>query len=140
MFNHIMVPVDLAEKQVQNAALQVAADQARLYGATVTLISVTGGIQARVSHSAAKYETLLRGFADAAGTRLGVPFGARVYDVPDPSVEVDRILIGAIGELGIDLVVMATHQPGWVEHFVNSHGGRMAAHAPVSVFVVRSGG
>ena len=139
MFTHIMVPVDLAEKAIQGAALRVAADQARLYDARITLISVTGGLQAKVSHSAARYEKLLRDFADHAGKRHGVAFDTRVYDVPDPSVEVDRVLIEAIGALDIDLVVMATHQPGWVEYFVNSHGGRIAAHAPVSVFVVREG-
>ena len=139
MFRHIMVPVDLAEKERLGAAIRVAADQARHYGAKMTLVSVTGGLQAKVSHNPGRYAELLGGFAAEVADRHGVAVDSRIYDVPDPSVEVDRKLLDAIEETGADLVVMATHQPGWVEYLVNSHGGRLAAHAPVSVFVVRDG-
>ena len=139
MFKHIMVPVDLAEKDRWTQAINVAADQAKHYGAEITLVSVTGGIQAKVSHSSDKYADLLAEFAAGIAQSHGVTVQSRVYDVPDPSVEVDRKLLDAIEDTGADLVVMATHQPGWVEYLVNSHGGRLAAHAPVSVFVVRDG-
>jgi nucleotide-binding universal stress UspA family protein len=62
---------------------------------------------------------------------------SQAYEAPDPAVEVDRKLLAIIQESGADLIVMATHQPGWIEYLVNSHGGRLASHAPVSVFVVR---
>lgn len=137
MFTQILVPVDMAEKEACTGALRIAADMARLYGAGATLVSVTGGLQARVSHSAKIYGQKLDAFAAEQGAAFGITFDTRVYDVPDPSVEVDRVLQGAIAEIGADLVVMASHQPGWIEHLVNSHGGRMASHAPISVFVVR---
>lgn len=137
MFNHILVPVDLAEKGTVLRAIAVASDQARLYSAQLTLVSVTGGLQAKVSHSSETYARLLAEFAAEKAEEHGVRMESRVYDVPDPSVEVDRKLLEAIGDLGVDLVVMASHQPGWVEYLVNSHGGRLAAHAPVSVFLVR---
>ena len=43
----------------------------------------------------------------------------------------------AIEEVGADLVVMATHIPGAAEHLFASHGGSVAAHAKISVFLVR---
>jgi len=137
MFKHILVPVDLAEKSSVLRAVSVASDQAKLYSAKLTLISVAGGLQAKVSHSSVKYAKLLGEFAEEQGTQHGLKINSHVYGVPDPSVEVDRKLLEAITDFDADLVVMASHQPGWVEYLIDSHGGRMATHAPVSVFVVR---
>ena len=78
-------------------------------------------------------------FADEIAKANAIAVESRNYGVPDPSVEVDRKLIQLIEELDVDLIVMASHQPGWVEYIVNSHGGRIASHAPISVFVVRDG-
>ena len=132
-----MVPVDLAEKDTLTKAIATAADLARHYGARLTLVSVSGGLQARVSHSNAEYGHLLAEFADSVSTSQGIDIQSRNYSVPDPSVEVDKMLIQAIEDLDIDLAVIASHQPGWIEYIVNSHGGRLASHAPISVFVVR---
>jgi nucleotide-binding universal stress UspA family protein len=137
MFERIMVPVDLAEKESWAHGVAIACDLAQLYGAQLTLVSVSGGLQGKVSHSSEEYGRRLALYADEIAAARGVEVGSRSYDVPDPSVEVDQKLIEAIGDLQADLVVMASHRPGWVEYLVNSHGGRMARHAPVSVFIVR---
>ncbi len=139
MFKHIMVPVDLAEKDTLTKAATVAADLAGHYGARLTLVSVSGGLQAKVSHSLTEYGRQLAVFADGIAKANAITVESQVYSVPDPSVEVDRKLLQVIKDLDIDLIVMASHQPGWAEYLVNSHGGRMASHAPISVFVVRDG-
>jgi len=139
MFKHIMVPIDLAEKDSLRRAVEVAVDLARHYGARLTLVSVSGGIQGKVSHSHEEYGRRLALFADEIAAAHGIGVESLNYGVPDPSVEVDQKLIQAIEELKADLVVMASHQPGWVEYIVNSHGGRLASHAPISVFLVREG-
>lgn len=140
MFTHIMVPVDLAEKQTCARAIRVACDLAGVYDARLTLVSVSGGLQGKVSHSSDEYGRRLALYADEIASACGRDVGSRNYGVPDPSVEVDHKLIEAIGDLRADLVVMASHQPGWVEYIISSHGGRMARHAPISVFVVRDPG
>ena len=137
MYTHILVPVDLAEKDKQASALKVAADLSKHYDARLTLVSVTGGLQAEVSHSKDKYAGLLAEFAAELAEAEGIKVQSQVYDTPDPGVEVDRKLLLAIEEIGVDLVVMASHRPGWTEYLFNSHGGRLASHAPVSVFLVR---
>ena len=137
MFKHIMVPCDLAAKEKWAKAVKVAGDLARRHGSRMTLISVSGGINGKVSHSIAEYRRLLSAYAAQVEQAEGIDVDSKVYDVPDPSAEVDRKLIEAIEDTGADLIVMASHQPGWVEYLVNSHAGRVAAHAPVSVFVVR---
>jgi nucleotide-binding universal stress UspA family protein len=137
MYNHILLPIDLAYKDKWHRAVAVAADLSRHYGATLTMVSVTGGLQAKVSHSTDKYKRLLAEFAQSIADEHDVEVACEVYDVPDPSVEVDAKLLDAIDDMDADLVVMASHKPGWVEYLVNSHGGRLASHARVSVFVVR---
>jgi len=135
-----MVPVDLAEKASLTKAVEVAAGLARLYKARITLVSVSGGLQAKVSHSHEEYGRLLSLFADEIAQAHGIEVASINYSVPDPSVEVDQQLMRAIDDLDVDLAVMASHQPGWVEYVVNSHGGKLARHAPISVFVVRDTG
>lgn len=137
MFEHILVPIDLAEKERWARAVDVAGDLAQRYGAWMTLVSVAGGLQGKVSHSDETYARLLDIFADELGARFGVRVGAKVYSVPDPSVEVDGKLLEAVEALGVDLVVTASHQPVWSDRLINSHSGRLARAAPVSVFVVR---
>ncbi len=138
MYTHILVPIDLSMKESLQHAIHVAADLARHYGARLTLVSVTGGIQPKVTHSTEHYEELLAEFArEIEAAEEGVKIGTRVYDVPDPSVQVDSVLVRAVDEIDADLVVIGSHRPGWVEYLIDSHGGRIASHAPVSVFVVR---
>ncbi len=139
MYKHIMVPVDLGEKDRLQKAVQVAADLTQHYKARMALVSVSGGLQGKVSHSHAEYGRRLALYAGEIAAAHTIQVDSVNYGVPDPSVEVDQKLIEAIGDLGADLVVMASHQPGWVEYFVNSHGGKLASHAKISVFVVREG-
>jgi nucleotide-binding universal stress UspA family protein len=139
LFTHLLVPVDLSQSDDLKKAIQVAADQAKLYNARVTLVSVVGGLQAKVSNSSGKYARKLADFAEGVGDLHGIKFESIVYEVPDPSVEVDGTVLKVVKEIGADLIVMASHQPGWAEYLVNSHGGRVASHAQVSVFVVRDG-
>lgn len=137
MFTHIMVPIDMAETEQSQHSVSVAAEFTRHFGARLTFISITGGLQGKVSHNHTRYAARLAEFAAGVGSEHGIEVETRCDSVPDPSVEVDRKLREAIVELGVDLVVMATHQPGWTDHIVNSHGGRLARYAPVSVFLVR---
>lgn len=137
MFKHIMVPYDLVAREKLAKAVKVAGDLARQHGSRMTLVNIGGGINGMVSHSTEECQRLLAAYAAQVTQAEGVDVDSKFYDVPDPSVEVDRKLIEAIDDTGADLVVMASHQPGWVEYLVNSHAGRVAAHAPVSVFVVR---
>ncbi len=138
MYKHIIVPIDLAEKDSLQRAVEVAADLAKHYGARMTLVSVSGGLQAKVSHSHEEYGRQLALYSDEIAKAHNIKVASVNYSVPDPSVEVDKRLIQAIEELNADLAVMASHQPGWTDYIVNSHGGRLASHAPISVFVVRT--
>lgn len=137
MFKHLMVPIDLAEVDSLTTAIGVAVDLAAHYHARLTLVSVSGGVNARLSHNSAEYGRNLQAFADS----LPAPEGVRVETLnllaADPSVEVGSKLLTAIQTLGADLAIIGSHRPGWTDWIINSHGGRLAAHAPISVMVVR---
>lgn len=137
MYKHIMVPIDMADTESLAHAVEVAADLVRHYQARMTLVSVSGGLQGRVSHYHSEYARKLAEFAKEVGATHGVEVGSENVSVPDPSVEVDQRLIEMIEKLNVDLAVIGSHMPGWVDHIINSHGGRLARLAPISVFVVR---
>lgn len=137
MFKHILVPVDLSAKEQWAKAITIAGEMARHHGSRMTLVSVGGTISGSLPHSIGEQGQMLAAYAAQVAQSEGVDVESRMYDAHDPDVDVDRKLIAAIDDTGADLIVMATHQPGWIEYLVNSHAGRVASHAPVSVFVVR---
>lgn len=135
MFRHIMIPVDVAGIDRLQAAIDVAADLARHYAARLTMVTVSPDLSPPAPES--EDRTRLEALAAGVSERSGLPVAARVIFADDPSAELERVLLQDIERNGVDLVVIGSHQPGWTEYFVNSHGGHLASHAPVSVFVVR---
>lgn len=137
MFSKIMVPVDLVHKDTLQKALDVAGDMAKLYGATIDVVSVGGELPGQLGHNPHEFGDRLQGFADELREKYGVTVKADPMMAHDPAVETTAELMKGIEKIGADLVIMASHQPGFLEHIFSSHGGYVAQHAKVSVFVVR---
>ena len=74
-------------------------------------------------------------------TLPGCPVSVTVFPEmvagPDCTEKLTGKLLDAVNETGADLVVMASHVPGVLEHIFSSNAGYVARHAKVSVFVVR---
>jgi nucleotide-binding universal stress UspA family protein len=137
MFSKIMVPVDLVHKDNLQKALDVAGDMAKLYGATIDVVSVGGELPGQLGHSPREFGDQLQGFADELRKKYGVTVKADPLMAHDPAVETTAELLKGIEKIGADLVIMASHEPGFFEHIFSSHGGYIAQHAKVSVLVVR---
>jgi nucleotide-binding universal stress UspA family protein len=137
MFSKIMVPVDLVHKDTLQKALDVAGDMAKQYGASIDVVSVGGELPGELGHTPREFGDRLQGFADELREKYGVTVKADPLMAHDPAVETTAELMKAIDKIGADLVIMASHKPGFVEHIFSSHGGYIAQHAKVSVFVVR---
>ena len=137
MFKHILVPFELVSKEKSKKSAKAATDLAGMYDAKVTLVTVSGSFDGMITHSLDEKQRLLEAYAAQLTQSAEVEVDSRIYEAADTAAEVVRRLIDAIEDTGADLVVMASHQPGWVEYLVNSNAGRVASHAPVSVFVVR---
>lgn len=137
MFKQIMVPVDLVHTDKLQKALDVTGDLAKLYGATVHVVSVGGDLPGSLGHNPSEFAGTLEAFAAELEARDGVRVQSHPLISNDPSVDTTGQLMTAIKDIGADLVVMASHQPGMMEHIFASHGGYIAQHAHCSVFVVR---
>lgn len=137
MFRKIMVPVDLAHKQAISPALSAAADLARHYGSEVCYVGVTATTPGTVARTPEEYAQKLQVFAEEQKQAHGQPVSSHCVTSPDPVADLDDTLIHAIDDLGADLVVMATHLPRHLDAVMPSHGGKIASHTEVSVFLVR---
>jgi nucleotide-binding universal stress UspA family protein len=131
-----MMPVDLSHAGRLEQALKVGADIAKLYGATITYVGITGPQPSSVAHTPQEYEQKLKQFADDQGSKNGVKTAAKAIVAHDPAVEIDHMLIDAAEEIGADLIVAGTHDPHAFDW--PSHGGKLATHSHVSVMLVRT--
>ena len=137
MYSNIMIPVDLRHTDHLDKALSVAADIAKLYGAKPHIVGVVQAAPSEVARTPAQYAEKLAAYAADRSQKFGVIFKPHAEIGHDPSIDLDDVLKRAANAIGIDLIVMASHVPGVAEHFFASNAGRLASHAPVSVFVVR---
>ncbi|MGR3548307.1 MAG: universal stress protein [Roseovarius sp.] len=137
MFSTILVPVDLLHKDTLAKALDVAGDIAKRHGARIIVVGVGGELPNELGHNADEFTQTLHRFADELRDKYAVTVDAEPIISHDPEVETTSALMRAIEQTGADLVVVASHVPGFLEHIFASHGGYIAAHAKVSVLVVR---
>lgn len=137
MFKTIMVPVDLEHADRLGKALRAAADLANQYGATACYVGVAAATPGRLAHSPEEFGQKLEAFAGEQAAEHGHSATSKALISHDPAVDLDRKLHAAVHETGADLVVMASHIPGIADAIWPSHGGRLASHSDVSVFLVR---
>lgn len=137
MYTKIMVPVDLAHIEALDKALTTATDLAKHYGIPVCYVGVTAETPTSVAHTPREYSEKLHAFGVSQGEQHGLEVTTKAYPSHDPAVDLDDTLIAAAKENGADLIVMASHVPGVVDHIFGSNAGAVASYAKVSVFVVR---
>ncbi|MEM7041432.1 MAG: universal stress protein [Pseudomonadota bacterium] len=137
MYKTIMVPVDLEHPDQLEKALSVAADLATQYHADLYAVGVTSSAPGRVAHNPTEYTEKLEAFVVEQTVRRGVRFQAKPMVSLDPAVDLDDTLKKAGAEIGADLVVMASHIPGFLDYILASRAGYLASHSDLSVFVVR---
>lgn len=138
MFRRIMMPVDLAHAGRLEKALAVAADIARRHEAELTFVGVTGSEPGPVARTPDEFAAKLDAFAASAAESHGIPkTKAEAIRLHDVTADLDAALIEKARQIGADLIVIGSHVPGAMEFLIGSNAGHVAAHAPVSVFVVR---
>ena len=136
MFSNIMVTVDLAHLETLEKSLAAAADLAKAHDATVCYVSV-GPSYAIKNYNPHTLAADLEKFANEQAARYGIKTRSHAVLSVDRAAELDSDLIKAIDDTGSDLVVMGSHTPGLADYFFASNAAYVAAHANVSVFIVR---
>ncbi|MEL6915935.1 MAG: universal stress protein [Pseudomonadota bacterium] len=138
MTSRILVPVDLDHTNQLTGALGLAAKLAREDGATVIYAGIADAVptasRTTVGESMAAD---LQSFAADQAREHGIEVADHVALRGDLHLTVGPDLIRVARETEADLIVMASHVPGLRDHFLSSNAGYVAAHAPVSVYVVR---
>lgn len=137
MFKSILVPVDLAHEDTLGMTLQCAADLARMHGAKVCYLGATTATPSKMGHTPEEFGKKLEAFANAQAKTHGHTATHKVVIAHDPTTDIDDTLLQAVKDSGADLVVMASHKPGLADYIWPSNGGKIAAHAEASVFLVR---
>jgi len=137
MYKKIMVPVDLEHVERLEKAIATAVGIARQYSIPICFVAVTAETPTRIAHNPREFAQKLAEFGARQSQDRGVTIETASYPSHDPAVGLDKTLINAADENGADLIVIASHVPGLPEHIFASHGGAVASHAKVSVFVVR---
>ena len=137
MYAKLMVPVDLAHIDRLDKAITTATDLAKHYQASICFVGVTVGSPTEVAHNPREYEDKLKAFGAAQSSAHGLEIETAAYSSHDPAADLDQVLIAAAKDKGADLIVMASHIPGFVDHVFASNAGAVASYADVSVFVVR---
>lgn len=136
-YTHIMLPIDLEHANRMGKVIETARVLAMQFGAKLTFVGVTSELPGASAHNPVEFKEKLSALAQRYGA--GLPQGAqsKSYVAHDPAVQIDGILLDAISDVGADLVVMASHIPNVMNAIWPSHGGKVASHADISVFVVR---
>lgn len=137
MYKNLLVPVDLEHPDQVSKALAVGADLAKHYGATLTAVSVTMSGPSAVARNPEEFGEKLTAYASAKASELGVSIATKVMVSHDITIDIDDMLQEAATELNIDLVVMASHVPGFKEYVFASRAGYLASHTDTSVLIVR---
>ncbi|MGJ3263588.1 MAG: universal stress protein [Salinarimonas sp.] len=137
MYRKILTPIDLAHRDRLAKAVDTAVDLARHWAVPVVLVGVTEAAPSAVAHNPQEYAQKLSAVAAELAQATGVAVEARAYTAHDPATQIDDTILRAVDDTGADLVVMASHAPTLGDALVPSHGGRLASHAAISVFLVR---
>ena len=137
MFQKILAPVDLAHLDKLERALELTAAEAKQHGAPVTYVSVTASGPTSLADKPEEFQSMLADFAAQQAERHGIDAKSLALITNDPTTEVDDVLLTAVEDTGADLVVMASHKPGFIDYFWPSNGGKIASHSTASVFLVR---
>jgi nucleotide-binding universal stress UspA family protein len=138
MYSRILVPVDLDNADKLGKALDLAGKTAKDAGAEVVFVDVVDAVPTMSARTDGdRIADLLKDFAAKQAKAHGIQTAFRVALRSDLHLNVGSDIIKTAEESDCDLIVMASHVPGFKDHILSSNAGYVAAHAPITVYVVR---
>ncbi|MFC6638559.1 universal stress protein [Sulfitobacter sp. JBTF-M27] len=138
MYSRILVPVDLDNVDKLSKAIDLAGKTAKESDAEIIYVDVVDAVPTMSARTdGERMADRLRKFAADQSAAYGVPTSDHVALRSDLHLNVGSDIIKAAKEADCDLIVMASHVPGFKDHILSSNAGYVASHAPMSVYVVR---
>ena len=136
MYKTILVPIEMAHVAEGKAIIDVAAEHVS-DGAKIILLNVVEDIPSWAAAQIPKdvmdrsqqyAEDELKGIANSSGMKLetlvrrGQPYNT---------------ILEVAKEKNVDLIIVASHRPGFQDYFLGSTAAKVVRHATCSVLVVR---
>lgn len=138
MYSRILVPVDLDKVDMLTKALDLAGQTAKQNNAEVIYVDVVDAVPTMSTRTEGEQVAdSLKNFVSEQATRHGISTTGEIALRSDLHLNVGSDIIKAANETDCDLIVMASHVPGFKDHIFSSNAGYVASHAPMSVYVVR---
>ena len=140
MYKSIMVPVDLAEPELAQPAIEAAVSFAKVSGGKVRLVYVRSLVP--ITYMEFVPADFDAGQQNEAEQQLA-EIAAKVK-LPSDRVSA-KVLVGSVhGEVlaeadasGADLIVIGSHEPGMLAYVIGSNASTIVRRAKCSVLVVR---
>jgi nucleotide-binding universal stress UspA family protein len=138
MYSRILVPVDLESADKLTKALDLAGQTAKQNDAEVIYVDVVDAVPTMSTHTEGeRVADRLRIFASEQAKRHGVKTTGEIALRSDLHLNVGSDIVKTANETDCDLIIMASHVPGFKDHIFSSNAGYVASHASMSVYVVR---
>ncbi len=136
MYKSILVPIDLAHRDVGQAMIKRAVALSDENG-KITLLHVIGDIPAyaqsylpegQLQENLEETKKTLAALAQTAGAKADtiVRYG-----------NASPVILDEANELGADLIIIASHHPGIKDYLMGSTASRVVRHAACSVLINR---
>lgn len=141
MTQHVLCAIDLAHLESEGKLLHKAAELAKLWDATLSVVTVVPDYGMSIVGSYFK-EGTMRTAVEDANTQLHsfvsntLPDFGQVQHLVEVGNAYEMIL-DAVKRSGADLVVMGAHKPHLMDRMQGPNSARVARYAPCSVLIVR---
>jgi nucleotide-binding universal stress UspA family protein len=140
MFKRILVPVDLADTDLAQSAIETAVSLAKVSGGQVRLLTVLPPTPAMLAeYVPPDFDARQRASAEEALVIVAKESGIDVghIGVAVRQGGVYHEVLEEAKEIHADLIVMSSHRPATKTYFLGSNAGHVVRFANCSVLVVR---
>jgi nucleotide-binding universal stress UspA family protein len=141
MFKEILLPIDLGDLESSRKAVATAIELSRTEGARLHLLSVLPGFgmsivsqyfpegfeEKSLAEAAKQLDDFIAKNIPAEIAHQAIVANGTIYE------EILRVA----GEIGCDVIVMASHRPELKDYLLGPNAARVVRHANCSVLVVR---
>lgn len=139
MYKHILLPIDLDEKE--QMTLQPAIEHARAFGAQLHVMTVVPDFRMSIISQyfpGSSDDKIIAATQEAlkAFTKEHVPEGIPVQHIVAQGT-VYEVIIETAKKINADLIIMGAHRPDLKDYLLGPNAARVVRHSDKTVLVVR---
>ena len=141
MFKDILLPIDLGDVESSRKAVSTAIELSRTEGARLHLLCVVPGYSMSIVSQYFPEGFEEKSLAEAAQQLDDFIDKHIPTEIASPAIvasgTVYKEILRVAGEIGCDIIVMASHRPELKDYLLGPNAARVVRHANCSVLVVR---